>query len=410
MHAPGVEAGPVGETTDGRTPVRTGSDSGAGGRPAVVASRLGRARGELRAVAGSAIFFLRVFPMLPSGLVDWATESPVVERVSYRTHAGRAEGDLYRPPSGGPHPGVVVSLGVVPAGLEHPQVPRLGQALARAGFAALLHWSPTLRDLRLDPADVADLASAYATLLEQPYVDPARSGLLGTCVGGAYVLMAAASPRIRGRLAFVSAYAPYASMWTLLRDVASASRTLGDRREPWPVDPLTWKVCVRSLTDALPPPEAQRLRDAFDVQPEREAARLAIGRTPAGGRPDSVALSEDGRAVLRLLTAADPEGAAAALRRLPPAVRARLDALSPLTSLDEIEAPLIVLLHDRHDPVIPVGESRRLRDALAGRDGVRYTELGFRHLDPTRLSALRLARELPRFYRAMLPIFRRAMA
>ena len=141
----------------------------------------------------------------------------------------------------------MVSLGVVPAGLEHPQVPRLGQALARAGFAALLHWSPTLRDLRLDPADVADLASAYATLLEQPYVDPARSGLLGTCVGGAYVLMAAASPRIRSRLAFVSAYAPYASMWTLLRDVASASRTLGDRTQTFQVRGSTGQGSRRAI-------------------------------------------------------------------------------------------------------------------------------------------------------------------
>jgi dienelactone hydrolase len=356
------------------------------------------------------IFFLRVLPMLPSGPVDRVTEPPAIERLAYRTHAGRAEGDLYRPPSGGPHPGVVVSLGVVPAGVEHPQVARLGQALARAGFAALLHWSPAMRDLRLDPADVADLASAYETLLAQPYVDPARSGLLGTCVGGAFALLAAASPRIRGRLAFVSAYAPYASMWTLLRDVASASRTLGDRREPWQVDPLTWRVCVRSLTAALPAGEAQRLRNAFEDHPNRDAAQVGTVRAPTRALLDPAGMTEGGRAVLRLLTAADPDGAEAALRLLPPAVQARLTAMSPLGFVDEIEAPLIVLLHDRYDPVIPVGESRRLWAALSGRAGARYTELGFRHLDPTRLSPLRLARELPRFYGAMLPIFRREVA
>jgi dienelactone hydrolase len=163
-------------------------------------------------VVRSAIFFLKVFPMLPSKPVDWLTKPPVIEKLPYPTHAGRGEGDLYRPPSGGPHPGVVVSLGVVPLGVDHPQVPRLGQALARSGFAALLYWSPAMRDLRLDPADVADLASAYQTLLEQPYVDPTWSGFLGTCVEGAFALMAAASPHIRGRLAFVSAYAPYSSM------------------------------------------------------------------------------------------------------------------------------------------------------------------------------------------------------
>ena len=348
--------------------------------------------------------------MLPSRPVDWVTARPVMEKLSYRTRAGRVEGDLYRPPSGGPHPGVVVCLGVVPAGVEHPQVARLGQALARSGFAALLHWSPAMRDLRLDPAGVADLVSAYQTLLAQPCVDPTRSGLLGTCVGGSFALLAAADPRIRGRLAFVSAYAPYASMWTLVPDVASATRSLGDAREPWAVDPLTWRVYVRSLTDALPPGEAQRLRDAFGAQRQQEAPAPVGIRSPPGSRPDPGGLSAQGRAVLRLLAATDSGGAEAALRLLPPAVRARLAAVSPLGSVHEVEAPLIVLLHDRYDPVIPVGESRRLAAALAGRAGVRYTELGFRHLDPTRLSPFRLARELPRLYLALHPLFHRAMA
>jgi dienelactone hydrolase len=347
--------------------------------------------------------------MLPSRPVDWVTARPVMEKLSYRTRAGRAEADLYRPPSGGPHPGVVVCLGVVPAGAEHPQVARLGQALARSGFAALLHWSPAMRDLRLDPADVADLVSAYQTLLAQPYVDPARSGFLGTCVGGAFALLASADSRIRGRLAFVSAYAPYASMWTLVPDVASATRSLGDAREPWAVDPLTWRVYVRSLTDALPPDEAQRLRDAFGAQRQREAPVPVGNRSPLESHPDPGELSADGRAVLRLLAATDADSAEAALRMLPPAVQTRLTAMSPLGSVHQIEAPLIVLLHDRYDPVVPVGESRRLAAALSGRAGVRYTELGFRHLDPTRLSPLRLARELPRLYLAMYPLFHSAM-
>jgi hypothetical protein len=209
--------------------------------------------------------------------------------------------------------------------------------------------------------------------------------------------MAAAGPSIRNRIAFVSAYAPYASMWTLVPDVASASRTLGDAREPWVVDPLTWRVYVRSLTEALPPEEAQCLREAFAVQRHR-------------GTLDPAALSAVGRAVLRLLAATDPVAAEAALRRLPPAFRARLAALSPESYVGQIEAPLIVLLHDRYDPVIPVGESRRLSAALSRRPGVRYTELGFRHLDPTRLSPRRLARELPRLYLALYPLFHRAMA
>ncbi len=135
-----------------------------------------------RAVARAAVFLLKVYPMLPSRPVDWVTKEPVIEKVRYPTNFGQAEGDLYRPPGGGPHPGILVCLGVVPFGVNHPQVAVLGKALARAGFAALLYWSPAMRDFRLDPEDVENISLAYHWLIEQPGVDPARSGLLSVTV------------------------------------------------------------------------------------------------------------------------------------------------------------------------------------------------------------------------------------
>jgi hypothetical protein len=371
-------------------------------------------RREARALLSSVVFFVRVFPMLPSWPIDRLTRAPAIEKLSYATHSGGAESDLYRPPSGGPHPGVVVSLGIVPFGVEHPQVARMAQALARAGFAALIHWSPAMRDRRLDPDDTADLVSAYEALVARPDVDASRSGLLGTCVGGSVALMAAASPRIRDRIAFVSAYAPYSSMWTFVRDIAGATRTIetsaGEEREPWRVDPITWNTYVRSLTECVAPEEARRLRTAFEGLCGRDDAGGVITRAPMRGALDELELSEDGRALFRLLHAEDSEGAEAALRALPPPIRERLDAMSPVNYLPELRAPLIHLMHDRYDAVIPVGESRRLVAGLSDRGGVRYTELGFQHLNPTRLSPLRLARELPRFYLAMYPVFRQAMA
>ncbi len=356
-----------------------------------------RAMRPIRAVAKAAVFFLKVFPMLPSRPVDWVTRAPVVEKVKYPTRSGQAEGDLYRPAAGGPHPGIVVCLGVVPFGVDHPQVPILGKALARAGFAALLYWSPAMRDFCLDPQDVENIALAYRWLLEQPSVDPVRSGLLGTCVGGAFALMAAASPLIRDHVGFIGAYAPYSSMWTLARDIASATRSCGDEREPWRVDPLTRKVFVHSLTALLPAGEAEQLRSAFANE---------------GGHLDDHGLSANGRAVSALLTALSADDAETTLHRLPPMMQERLAALSPLHYLKDIHAPLIVLLHDRGDQVIPVGESRRLCSALAGHAGVHYTEMLFQHLDPVKgkLPLLRLVRELGKFFRAVYPLFRQAVA
>ncbi len=358
-------------------------------------------RRTLRDLGRALVFTAKVLPMLPSRPLDWVTPPFTVERVAYATHLGVTTGGLYRPATRGRHPGVAVCLGVVPFGTDHPQVPRLGEALARAGFAALLYWSPAMRDMRLDPADAHDLALAYDTLLARPDVDPARSGLLGTCVGGSFALMAAADPLVRDRVAFVAAFAPYSSMWTLLRDIASGTTVAGLRGSsgagqpaPWPVDPLTRQVFVRSLTALLEP---------------AEAATLGAACALPGGFVGADALSDDARAVYPLLRGLPPHEAAAALEALPPRMRSYIDALTPLHHLPGVCAPLVAFGHDASDTVIPVAESRRLAAALAGRAGAKYTEFNmFQHADPTKrkLSPQRFAREVAGFFQYLYPVFR----
>lgn len=355
---------------------------------------LGRATRSLRVLGRAATFFLKLFPMLPSRPVDWVTKPPVVQQLTYPTRSGQASGDLYRPGTPGPHPGMVVCLGVVPFGVDHPQVPVLGNALARAGFAALLYWSPHMRDFRLDPEDVENFPLAYHWLMQQPYIDPSRSGVLGTCVGGSFALMSAASPLIRDEVAFIGAYAPFSSMSTFARDIASATRCVDNGREPWRVDQITRKVFVHSVTAWLEPAEAQLLQSAFSTLTQ-------------AGPVDPSQLSADARAVYALLITPGPDDAETALHRLPVAMQERLEALSPVNYLKDIRAPLIALLHDRGDQVIAVSESRRLVSALAGHPGVRYTEMQFSHLDPVkgRLPLPRLAREFSKFFLAVYPLF-----
>jgi len=292
---------------------------------------------------------------------------------------------------------MVICLGVVPFGVDHPQVARLGEALARSGFAALLYWSPAMRDRRLDPQDIDDIALATDWLLGQLYVDADRSGLIGTCVGGSFALMAAAHPLIRDRVRFVAAFAPYASMSTLAVAIASSTRSTNGHREPWQVDPLTRAVYVRSLTATLEPHEAEFLRsvpgDEHDLT-------------------NNHGLSEDARVIRLLLGTLPTNDAEAALRRLSGALHEHLERMSPITYLDDIRAPLIVIGHDRDDTVIPVAESRHLFAALSGRAGVHYTEFGmFQHADPTkrRLPPLRRLCEFSKFYLFAYPLFRQAV-
>jgi dienelactone hydrolase len=351
----------------------------------------------LRAAGRTVTFVLCVLPMLPSRPVRWLTREPRVTPVRYPTRAGEVVGDLYLPGTVGPHPALLVCLGVVPIGVDHPQVPRLGRALARAGYAALMYWSPTMRDTRLDPDDAEDIALAYGWLTTQPAIDATRSGLLGTCVGGSFALLAAAHPLISERVAFVVAWAPYGSMWTLARDIASASTEVAGRRAPWRVDQLTRKVFVRSLTAVLPAEEADSLRAACAERGDTVDSVLLAG------------LSDTGRALTPLLTAPDAAEAEAALSRLPDDVRARLDALSPCASVASIGAPLVILAHDYDDEVIPIGESLRLRVAIPVTSEVRYTAFAmFKHLDPStvKLPVLALTRELAKFCMAVYPVFR----
>jgi hypothetical protein len=357
-----------------------------------------------RAAWRCSVFVVKMIPR-PTSPVDRFTPKPVVERVPFNTPSGPADGDLYHPPSGGPHPGVVASFGIAPPDAVDPRVPQMGAALARAGFAALLYWSPGMRDLQIQPSDVDELVAAYEALLRQPGVDPERSGLTGVCIGGSFSLIAAADPAIRDRVGFVCAYAPYASMRSVAVDVASGCRHLSEGLEPWDVDPLTWTVYVQAVTGWLPAMDAELLRAAFEPRIRWDASKTTVLHAPAGDLEPG-RLSRDGRAALRLL-AAGPDDVAAALEALPPQAQALLDAMSPLSHLDGIRARRIILMHDRFDHVVPVGESRQLWAALAGRPGCTYTELFMHHLKmPTGLSLARVVRELVRFFSAWYPLFR----
>jgi hypothetical protein len=283
--------------------------------------------------------------------------------------------------------------------VDHPQVPRLGEALARAGFAALLYWSPHMRDFRLDPEDIDNIALAYERLVQQPFVDGRRSGLFGTCVGGSFALMAAASPRIREGVSFVGAFAPYGSLFSLARNIASASRAVDGNRQTWQVDALTRKVFVHSVTARLDQHEADYLRNAHDADPD------------GASTPPPVSLSPEGQAIEALLNARTTCDADRALQLLPEGIRAGLNDLSPVNYVRELLAPMVAISHDRDDLVIPVSESRLLRSLVAGRPGVHYTDFEmFQHADPTKrkLSPLRLCLQLSKFYLWLHGVFRQA--
>ena len=111
----------------------------------------------------------------------------------------------------------------------------------------------------------------------------------------------------------------------------------------------------------------------------------------------------------RLLDGTTPDEAAALYAKLPGDFRADLKGISPSTHVGDIRARLLVL-HDRHDRLVPAAESRRLLAAIEDRGDVRYTEvLSFEHVRPSGGGIGELLGEAARLYWHMYSIIRLAI-
>ncbi len=176
-------------------------------------------------------------------------------------------------------------------------------------------------------------------------------------------------------------------------DIGSGTTEIDGVRRRWEVDQLSRHVYVRTVTAGLSDEDAGHLETAW------------FERSPM---PDPATLSPDGRALLPLLETTDRNELEALLDQIP-ALRANVDAVSPIASASLIRAPSVTIGHDYDDGVIPFGESQRLFAAFDGRPGVDLTEFHlFQHADPTKrkLSHISLLRELAKFARFAGPALR----
>ena len=281
---------------------------------------------------------------------------------------------------------------MAPAGADDERVVDLGNALARAGLAALVYWSPEKVAKRIHPPDIQNLVAAFQYLRDQPFVDPDRVGFAGFCVGASFVLMAAAQEDIRDDVAFVNASGPYYDLQDLARAIGTGTRSSNGQLISWTPDKLTKEVTTLLLVESL------------DLTAERDQVRQAFasGREPGPGE-----LSREAAAVYRILAGGTSEQVESAVVALPAELLAKMEVVSPATYADQIEAP-VLLMHDRDDELVPSDESRRLAEALADNPGLRYTEFSlFQHVTPSRpLGLWELARELNKLFWHMYAIMR----
>ena len=130
------------------------------------------------------VLFVSQMLDLPVKPQTWFTGEPLRRQVQYSTKDETLVADVYRLPDGKPRAAALLSVGATPHGLDDPAIVMLGDALARAGYVAMLHWSPSM-GLRsnFDPSEPERMVEAFVYLEGLDYVDRERVGIGGFCVG-----------------------------------------------------------------------------------------------------------------------------------------------------------------------------------------------------------------------------------
>ena len=350
-----------------------------------------------RAGFHTVLFVLQVLEV-PFHPQPWFTKDPVRREVTYPQAEGTGVADIYRIPDDKERAAVLLFLGANAAGRDDEDVVNLGNALARAGFVVMFHWSPTMAlQHNIDPSEIENLVWAFQYLREREFVDRDRVGMGGFCVGASFALVAAADSRIRDDVSFVNAFGPYFDARDLLLQVASRSRYYQGQRDSWDPDRLTLKVLANEMIETL-----------ADLKEQKLMTRLYLeGQVVPQGELDL--LSEPARRVRRLLDGTTLQEAQELYRELPTDFRERMSLISPSTYVGSLKARLMIL-HDRDDRLVPAAESRRLADTLEQRGQVRYTEmLAFEHVRPSSAGGLwELAKEAFKLSRHMYSILREA--
>jgi acetyl esterase/lipase len=276
----------------------------------------------------------------------------------------------------GARAGILVIAGVGDNRKE-PALVNISTALARAGFVVMQTTTPALIDYTLTPDDTDAIVQATLKLKSWPGVGSERIGIFGISAGGALACLAAADPRLHGKLAFLTLFGGYYDATSLLRDVGRRALEVDGQLTPWHPQDVPIYTLAHSVARSLPPDDAASIRSALGI------SGSALGEN---GRPlDSATLgkmSPGAVAAYHLLYGDQPDQVEANIAALPPASHDLLRALSPSSVVDSLDTR-IYLMHDTSDEFVPFTESRDFAAALTrlGRSH-EFVELGsFQHVE-----------------------------
>ncbi len=247
---------------------------------------------------------------------------------------------------------LVLVHGFAPQGNRDERVLAAAALLARTGFAVAVPTIPGLTQGRLRPHDTEPVIAALD-------LRPGPATLVTVSVGAGPALLAAADPRVSGRVATVVVLGGYASARELVRFFLTGEYAYGDRRGHTVHDPEVIRAFLAANADLLDPSVRENLaagnRHATEIALEAIAPLLEVLS------PERVALRIPGRVVL---------------------VHGRGDRAVPYTETLRLAAArprnttvVLVGMIGHVESVAPAG--RHLRDLLA-LWGVAYTMIAWR--------------------------------
>ena len=260
---------------------------------------------------------------------------------------------IVRPDAGqGPWPTLFFVNGAVPEGRELPEVRRLAEGLARAGYMVVVPDLPGLKSGEITPETVSGTIEVAQAVSKQPDTRDGQVGLVGVSTGAALALLAAEDPSLKGHVSAVSGVAPYSDIRTILNIATTGYYRDGQTLVPYKADPYLSYVVARSGVAML---------SAGKDQQKLESELNEVGRLD----PDPLAdlrnrsledLGPEARSMVALLANEDPERFDELYEALPDEIRAKLDRISPLSGEGQIEAP-VELVSGPRDKYFPISES-----------------------------------------------------
>lgn len=254
------------------------------------------------------------------------------------TRVGGVLGDLYAAEDSAP--AMVLLPGATPAGRDDTRAVSVARTIARSGRTVFVP-ELALYDRQIDPDDLDRIVRAALGVARHP-LGQGPVSIVGFSYGGSYGLVAAADPRLDGRLAQVATFGAYWDLRGVIQAATTGTSIVGNRRLEWNGDPAARDL----LTE-----------HALQLAPRAERGALAAA---LAGDGDPSLLGSESRALHDLLTNDDPARSGALAARLGPEARATLRRFSPSAVAGDIDAPLVAL-HAVDDPAVPAAEALRLR-------------------------------------------------